>query len=197
MLIILITGKETQLWVPSSNENFVVRALDKYIYTHKCWFNTVYIYIYINKYTHTYIYIYKRVGNKLKAVLAMGFFKWKLAFFSLRRMREAGDSLGKEMLDSKSRMPQTAPVLRGVMTAWQLDTVARSSCWCYEHPSPAGMCRGGALSLQPHSPWHWRCAPWGWEGAFPSPLSPDTARSSLRGAQHPRIQPGKARGCPC
>lgn len=62
MLIILsYWKKKTQICVPSSKESFVVRALDKYIYTHKCWFNTVYIYIYL------------KGGNKLKAVLAMGF----------------------------------------------------------------------------------------------------------------------------
>lgn len=80
MLIILSYWKrKTQICVPSSKESFVVRALDKYIYTHNCWFNTVYIFIYL------------RGGNKLKAVLAMGFAGWKLYYFLLsRRVSEAG-----------------------------------------------------------------------------------------------------------
>lgn len=104
MIIILVTGKEKKKRIrsacPLQIKIFFVRALDKYIYTHKCWFNTVYIYIYI---------FILRGGNKLKAVLAMGFFEGKLIylFFSV------------EQEDIRDRPERPASLSRG--QPWQRD----------------------------------------------------------------------------
>lgn len=90
----------------------------------------------------------------------------------------------------KSCEPRRAPVLQGVMIARLLDTGLKSSCWCYEHPFPAGMLPWRCSVPAVTQPVASEVRSLGLGGGFPIIPSPGTGRSSSRGAECHR-------GCPC